>query len=127
MLKEDYYQARGDSCTDEKLAETDEMLKEMLTDYKTGQKKWLLSFLSNESNIEQGREGSILLNMSGTDRESILEVLNDIRVGSWILLGSPGVKGSKSTEVSELGADLRQVAWAMDLSGYFQMGFLRET
>ncbi|HRT55193.1 MAG TPA: hypothetical protein P5038_01065 [Candidatus Paceibacterota bacterium] len=61
-----------------------------------------------------------LLRLSPSDFEWLLQVLNDIRVGSWVNLGCP-----------EARLDLKFLApanapdfWAMEFSGYFQMQFL---
>ena len=51
----------------------------------------------------------------------VLQVLNDVRVGSWVLLGSP----------EELAMDLNEKTAphfrAMEMAGYFQAQFLRRS
>ena len=124
VLKEDYYQA-GTVRNDPKLADTHQLLKEMLSDYKAEQKLWLLKFLKSEENRVKKKDGSIQLALSMREKETLLEILNDIRVGSWMVLGSPGLKDADLELKLNHAKELQQVAWAMDLSGYFQMGFLR--
>jgi hypothetical protein len=63
----------------------------------------------------------LYLNLSGEQLEWLLQVLNDIRVGSWVQLGSPDTdtvrRGGLTPE------EARAVA-AMDMSAYFQSGLL---
>ncbi len=54
------------------------------------------------------------LTLSGVDMEFLLQVLNDIRVGSWILLGSPEARVQLNSPD----------AWAMELAGFFQSELL---
>jgi hypothetical protein len=59
-----------------------------------------------------------LLSLSKTDIEWLLQVLNDIRVGSWVLLGSP-------EDWSEtINPEKAPRVWSMELAGAFQMAFL---
>jgi hypothetical protein len=59
-----------------------------------------------------------------TEAEWLLQILNDIRVGHWLLLGSPG----EMLDVDDLDALAPEMhhAWAvMELSGMFQMIILQ--
>jgi hypothetical protein len=58
--------------------------------------------------------------LSAADLEWLLQVLNDIRVGSWIRLGSP----ENDLRDFELNETTAPHAWAMELAGYFQMNLL---
>lgn len=58
------------------------------------------------------------LTLSPGDVEWLLQVLNDIRVGSWIELGSP------ETPLGVLNAETAPHLWAMEMAGSFQMAFL---
>lgn len=126
QLKEDYNHAGVQSTTDSE-GNDDNMLREMRSEHKMEQKKWIGSFLSNKSKQEVKADGSLILKLDMEERESILEILNDIRVGSWVMLGSPVLNEGNLKEKLNEEEGLKQVAWAMDLSGYFQMGFLRPT
>lgn len=59
-----------------------------------------------------------LFTLAKADLEWTLQVLNDIRVGSWILLGSPE-QWSESVK-----PESARHLWAMELAGAFQMAFL---
>jgi hypothetical protein len=63
-------------------------------------------------------EGSWRLRLSSSDMEWFLQILNDVRVGSWIRLGSPESPLRGLTR--ETAADF----WAMEMAGAFQMRFL---
>jgi hypothetical protein len=58
-----------------------------------------------------------LLTLSSTDRETLLQILNDIRVGCWYSLGRPEELESKNPDMTD-----QEFAWRnlMHLSGYFE-------
>jgi hypothetical protein len=58
------------------------------------------------------------LSLSPAEAEWFMQVLNDIRVGSWILLGSPDGKPL------ELTPEKAPHFVAMERAGYFQMQLL---
>ena len=57
---------------------------------------------------------------SGSELEWLLQILNDVRVGSWIILGSP----EQAMEFKLLNEKTAADFWAMEMSGQFQMNFL---
>jgi len=59
--------------------------------------------------------------LSEADTGWLLQVLNDIRVGSWVLLGSP----EDPHTVEQLTEETVPNLWAMEMSGYFQMHLLK--
>lgn len=59
--------------------------------------------------------------LSQADTEWLLQVLNDIRVGSWVLLGSP----EDPHTLESLSAETVPSIWAMEMSGYFEMNLLK--
>ena len=58
-----------------------------------------------------------------TDAEWLLQVLNDIRVGHWLLLGAPE-ELLEMDDVNQLEPALHRAWLAMELSGMFQMEIL---
>ncbi len=58
------------------------------------------------------------LSLGQADLEWLLQILNDIRVGNWILLGSP----EERREV--LNAKTAPHLWAMEMAGWFEMSLL---
>lgn len=63
----------------------------------------------------------LLFIISAEELEGLLQALNDIRVGSWLVLGGPDLEG----EMPAVQQDNVRYFWAMDLAGNFQMMFLR--
>lgn len=64
------------------------------------------------------RGSTMTLSLSEAEAEMVLQVLNDIRVGSWVALGSPEERRPPLTR--ESAPDI----WAMELAGHFQMTIL---
>jgi hypothetical protein len=93
------------------------LLDEALAEQRAENKKHLETFLTDPrrfADIETGCR----LTLSHADMEWLLQVLNDIRVGSWVLLGSPEEKFDNLTLATA------PHYWAMELSGMFQSRFL---
>ena len=59
--------------------------------------------------------------LSSVQFEWLLQVLNDIKVGSWVQLGSPELEGPAPLKLTQLNARSFQ---AMHLSGQFQAALL---
>ena len=57
------------------------------------------------------------LSLAASEPEWLLQILNDIRVGSWISLGSP----EPPLEIKLLNAKTAPDFWAMEMAGHFQM------
>jgi hypothetical protein len=66
----------------------------------------------------QETETGCRLSLSHAEVEWVLQVLNDIRVGSWIRLGSPDKKRTALNERTVLDFA------AMETAGYFEVQFL---
>ena len=95
------------------------LLEEVLTEQRAENKKQLRAFLEKPKRFEENESGSRLA-LSSTDVEWLLQILNDIRVGSWVILGSPDPKG----ELRLLNEKTAPHFWAMDVAGHFQMELL---
>jgi hypothetical protein len=61
------------------------------------------------------------LSLTPAQVETLLQILNDLRVGSWQALGCPDQMTRNHIKPSE--ASFRQV-WIMELAGHFQMALL---
>lgn len=97
------------------------LLEDAMERQKAQHKAKLAEFLRAEPPVFQDAGEEIYLNLSGEQLEWLLQVLNDIRVGSWVQLGSP------DTDVVRRGsltADEARAVAAMDMSAYFQVGLL---
>jgi hypothetical protein len=97
------------------------LLEEAMARQTAEHKARLTEFLRADAPVFQEAGDELYLNLSGEQLEWLLQVLNDIRVGSWVQLGSPDTdtvrRGGLTPE------EARAVA-AMDMSAYFQSGLL---
>ena len=93
------------------------LLNEALAEQRAENKKQVRAFLADPKRFAEDERGWFL-KLSLMDIEWLLQILNDIRVGSWVILGEPKEKNE------ELNATTAPHIWAMEASGYFQMGLL---
>ena len=97
-----------------------QLLNEALAEQRRENKKLVETFLADPKRFIETSD-SFRLNLSAAEIEWLLQVLNDVRVGNWILLGSPE---EELPVVAPEDANAPH-AWAMELAGFFQSGFLR--
>ena len=93
------------------------LLDEALAEQRAENKKQLQALLADPRRFEHTETGA-RLSLSPAEVEWLLQVLNDIRVGSWVILGSPEEKPA------ELNAANAPHFLAMEMAGYFQMQLL---
>jgi hypothetical protein len=100
-------------------AENQHLLDEALAEQRANKKRQLQALLLAEETFRATRAG-FELNLRHADCEALIQVLNDVRVGSWIALGEPEELPRK------LPADGTRAAHAcaMELAGLFQMTLL---
>ena len=102
------------------LLESQKLLEGALADRTRENKRQLLAMLNQEARLQE-TEGPHRLTLSAPQMEWLLQVLNDIRVGSWLILGEPDEKKGKPIELTDENA--RYYA-AMEFCGLFQMTLL---
>ena len=102
------------------VTETQKLLESALADRTRENKRQLLAMLNQETRLQEP-VGAHRLTLSGPQMEWLLQVLNDIRVGSWLILGEPDEKKGKPIELNDENA--RYYA-AMEFCGLFQMTLL---
>jgi hypothetical protein len=95
------------------------MLDEALAEQRQENKRQLQRLLNDEQRLRDTETGC-RLTLTAPDIEWLLQVLNEVRVGSWILLGSP----EKNLWDFELNKETAPHAWAMEMAGFFQAGLL---
>lgn len=95
------------------------LLDESLAEQRLEHKRRLTTWLKDEQRFKEGNTGCQMV-LARSDIEWLLQVLNDIRVGSWIILGSPE-KDIRDFEPTEITAPY---AWAMELAGLFEAALL---
>jgi hypothetical protein len=98
-------------------AENQRLLDEALAEQRAENRKQLQALLANPGRFQQAEAGWHL-QLSRSEVEWVLQVLNDVRVGSWVILGSPEGK------LEGLDARTAPHFWAMEMAGYFQMQLL---
>lgn len=97
------------------------LLDEALAEQRAENQKQLSVFLSDPLRllaVDKPDDDGFLLSLSPAEVEWLLQILNDIRVGSWIKLGSP------EEQKVVLTAETMPVVWALEASGHFQMQLL---
>jgi hypothetical protein len=95
------------------------LLDESLAEQREANRKTLDAFLGDPRRFTDTETGS-RLSLSPSELEWLLQILNDVRVGSWIILGSP----EQAMEFKLLNEKTAADFWAMEMSGQFQMRFL---
>ena len=97
--------------------ETQELLEEALASQRAENKKTLEAFLADAKRFRKTETGW-KLTLTLVEAEWLLQILNDIRVGSWIRLGSP--ENFHDILNEENAGDVG----AMEIAGHFQSGLL---
>ena len=96
-----------------------ELLDQALAEQRAENKKQLEGLLADKERFKETESGC-RLSLTPGDVEWLLQVLNDIRVGSWVRLGSPEPKLELATLNNLTAPDF----WSMEIAGYFQVHLL---
>jgi ribonuclease BN (tRNA processing enzyme) len=102
-----------------KSEEMQRLLKEALSEQRTENRKKLQHFLTENGRFQQTDNGWLFA-LSAADVEWLLQVLNDVRVGSWISLGAPEPK----LEIPNLQERTIRDFWEMEMAGIFESALL---
>jgi hypothetical protein len=102
--------------------EAQKLLDEAARELRAARSRKLDEFLSGSPRLTRELSGRYRLALNGEDYEWLLQVLNEIRVGCWALLGSPDLDKIPTQGLTPEQLRLRA---AMDVSGYFQMELLQ--
>ena len=108
------------SQTAKQMDEHQTLLEEALAERRQENKRQLVAMLHEEQRFKETDTG-YRLTLSAPQMEWLLQVLNDIRVGSWLILGEPDEKKGKPVALTSENA--RHYA-AMEFCGLFQMTLL---
>jgi hypothetical protein len=100
--------------------ENQRLLEESLAAQREENRKNVRAMLDKPGHFQTTASGCQLA-LSGPEIEWLLQVLNDVRVGSWIALGSPDPEQGKKIVFNE---KILPHFRAMELVGAFQMVFL---
>jgi hypothetical protein len=94
-----------------------QLLSDFLAETRSQNRQKLQTLLSDPRRLHHA-DNEWRLVLSSEDVEWVLQMLNDVRIGSWIELGSP------ETPAAALKAETAPIFWAMEMAGFFQMRFL---
>lgn len=100
-----------------------QLLEEALAEQQKENKAQVESFLAESSRFGANDLG-YTFRVSEAEMEWLLQVLNDIRVGSWIQLGEPDPDGKSAIPLTE---KTMQLTWGMEMAGLFQHALLEAT
>jgi hypothetical protein len=98
-------------------AESEQLVADALSSQQSENKAIVGGLLSDHKRFIESGTG-FELSLSTAEAERMLEVLNDIRVGSWAALGAP--ETIDAPEKPEMAHHFT----AMEIAGLFQMGLL---
>lgn len=98
------------------LAGTQQLIQEALTEAQQEARQQLDALWRDPERWQETPRG-VRLVLSAAEIDWLLQVLNDVRVGSWIKLGEPGYGELGKLD---LNAETARYFWAMELSGHFQ-------
>jgi hypothetical protein len=106
------------SETSAKMDENQRLLDEALAEQRKENKQLVEQLLKDAGRFKE-TETDVEMNVSAGEIEWVLQVLNDVRVGNWILLGSP-------EEHPRFDPNTENAAYllAMEMAGQFQMHLL---
>jgi hypothetical protein len=96
------------------------LLDESLSEQRVKNRRTVQAFLTDARHFADSASGSHL-SLSPSELEWLLQILNDVRVGSWINLGSPEERIKPEMLNEKTAPDFQ----AMQISGLFQMFFLK--
>lgn len=100
--------------------ENQRLLEESLAAQREENRKNVRAMLDKPGRFQAAASG-FQLTLSGPEIEWLLQVLNDVRVGSWIALGSPDPEQDKKIVFNE---KILPHFRTMELAGAFEMVFL---
>ena len=103
--------------------EQQKLLNEALAEQRNALQGRIRDWLRAPNRFRQVREG-FNFTLLRADAEWLMQVLNDVRVGHWLLLGAPEDLPD-ADDVSALPPVLHRAWMAMELSGMFQLMILQ--
>jgi ribonuclease BN (tRNA processing enzyme) len=99
--------------------EMQRLLSEALAEQRAENRKGVQQFLNATDRFEPTDRGW-LLTISTIELDWLLQILNDVRVGSWVGLGAPEPK----VEIRKVEENTIRDFWDMEIAGHFQCALL---
>ena len=115
-----HFRTRNPPKTDE-AKQNQELLEEALAEQQKDNRKHLEQMLAENGRFIENDLG-FTFRLSYFEIEWMLQVLNDIRIGSWIQLGEPDLSSPNAPPLNEQTVLL---AWAMEIAALFQHSLLQ--
>ena len=100
----------------DKMESNQRLLEEALAEHRAGNRKQLDAMLGEEGRFKPVKTG-FHLTLNPHQTEWLLQVLNDVRVGSWLRLGQPDEKKDKDVHLTP---DNARYLVFMEASAYFE-------
>ena len=104
----------------EEAEDNQRLLDEALAEQRAENQQRLRAFLDEPGRFVELKE-NWRLTLKPSEAEWLLQVLNDVHVGTWIQLGSPDFEAGEKVDWNE---DTAPLLWAMEVSGQFEMPLL---
>jgi len=117
------YQPLSRSLKERNQGEELELLHEALSEQREALRRQVQEWLAVKHRFRPVQSG-FNFTLLRSDVDWLLQVLNDVRVGHWLLLGSPE-EMLDIDEVKQLQPELHRTWLAMEISGMFQMEILQ--
>jgi hypothetical protein len=102
------------------MTEAQDLLDEALAEQRLSLKNKIAELFTDGKCLKTGPDGCVMT-LTVTQRELLLQCLNDIRVGCWVALGCPEEIQRKSTPHTDVNIKHLMM---MDLCAYFQYGLI---
>ena len=99
-------------------AENQRLLEEALAEQRRENRRHLLAMLNEPTRFRESDSG-LRFELTASEMEWLLQVLNDVRVGSWLALGQP-----EELEMPEANKTNAPYLLAMESAGYFESALL---
>lgn len=99
--------------------EAQHMLDDALAEQRAIHKSQIQEWLQAKTHFRVTKSGGTFT-LRRDEVEWLLQILNDVRIGSWLLLGSP----EERMEPDDINPELHQTWAAMEVSGMFQIVLL---
>jgi hypothetical protein len=100
----------------ETVDENQTLLEEALAEQQRENRRSLEEMLNQTGRFKENDFG-FTFTLSASELEWLLQVLNDIRIGSWVQLGEPN---TNAKQLPELNEQSMQLAWAIEMAGLFE-------
>jgi hypothetical protein len=120
VLISNHYRSRHPPKSEEAKKNQD-LLEEALAEQQRENRRELEQMLNEPGRFKETELG-YTFTLTASEIEWLLQVLNDIRVGSWTQLGEPDFAMEKLPQLTEQNV---QLAWAMEMAGLFQHSLLK--